>query len=155
MYGLQHKRPMNMKEQGERELNKGEKQFSKGAWHYDECYIAVLVHYLHYCILVLFSKPEEKQVLGLHQPMGSPIGSGDAYDCSKEQLLTYPYPFTPAAFPPFLKSDLYNVSVWRRPYLCESGVLFEEGYFNFRECSKADEQEVNVLSLMYMVFRLL
>lgn len=89
MYGLQHKRPMNLKEIGEREVMRGDKKFATGSWHYDECYIAVIIHYLHYCLLVLFSQPEEKQVLGLHQPMGSPIGSQDAFDCSQEKLLTY------------------------------------------------------------------
>lgn len=89
MYGVQHRRSRNVRELGEREVARGDKKFATGSWHYDECYIAVCIHYLHYCILVLFSKPEEKQVLGLHQPMGSPAGSGDQYDCTYMTNLTY------------------------------------------------------------------
>jgi len=131
-YGLQRSKPVDYKEVGEREEMRGDKKRGNGQWHFDECFAAVCMHYLHYCVLVLVGDPANKEVRGMHQPMGSTRGSGDEFDCGSFRNLSYPYPFTPVAFPPFLQSDTWQVSVWKRPFICPYGSeLFDEGYFNF------------------------
>lgn len=72
MYGLQHARPLNVLEAGEREEHRGDKRSGRGSWYYDECFTAMMMHYTHYIVLVLFSSPASFQVFGLHQPIGSP-----------------------------------------------------------------------------------
>mmetsp|Transcript_2416 Transcript_2416/g.4756 ORF Transcript_2416/g.4756 Transcript_2416/m.4756 type:complete len:621 (+) Transcript_2416:178-2040(+) len=138
-YGIQHGRPVNIKEQGEREIMRGDKKAGYGRWYLDEVYLAMCMHFAHYCILVVFTNPGTKQVLGLHQPMGSPPGSGDMYDCAQFRNLSYPYPFTPHAFPG-LKGDIYEVSVWKRPYICPGGEMLDERYMDFT-CPEALRQD--------------
>jgi hypothetical protein len=139
-YGVNHAKPINLLEQGEREERKGSKKFGQGRWYYDEIVLAVLIHYIFYALLVAFANPKDYQVYGLHQEMGSLPGSGDEFDCSQTREVTYPYPFTPAAFPAFLQSNWFqNVTVSKRPYLCPNLNLFDEGYFDFH-CEKARNQ---------------
>lgn len=139
-YGINHSKPKNMLEIGEREERKGSKKFGKGRWYYDEIVLAVLIHYAFYMSLVLFANPQTYQVYGLHQEIGSHPGSGDEFDCAQTREVTYPYPFTPAAFPWFLQRDWFqNVTVSKRPYICPNLELFDEGYFDFH-CEKARNQ---------------
>jgi len=139
-YGINRSRPKNVLEIGEREERKGSKMFGRGRWYYDEIVLAVIIHYVFYCSLVLFAHPETYQVYGLHQEVGSPPGSGDEFDCLQTREVTYPYPFTPAAFPWFLQRDWFqNVTVTKRPYICPNLEMFDEGYFDFH-CDKARNQ---------------
>jgi len=140
MYGFQHARPVNIKELGEREERRGDKKSGRGRWYIDEVYVAMCMHYLHYAMLVVVGDPGNKQVLGLHQPMGAPIGSGTEYDCDQFRNLSYPYPFTPAAFWPFEGDMFESVTVWKRPYVCPGGELMDERYIGFT-CPKAQSQE--------------
>lgn len=140
-YGLQHSHPINTKEIGEREEKRGDKKSGAGKWYYDECYLAMCIHYLHYCVLVVFANPASFQILGVHQPMGSAPGSGDEYDCAQTRNLTYPYPATEGAFFPFDQMVLFpDVSVWKRPYLCPGGEMLDEAYFDFN-CEAARNQK--------------
>jgi len=138
-YGLQRSRPVDTKEVGEREEMRGDKRSGKGKWYLDEVYLAVCMHYLHYAILVIIADPGSKQVLGLHQPMGSPGGTGDEFDCMQQTSLTYPYPFTEGAFPSFLKGPLPNVTVSKRDYVCPYGENMDEPYLDFN-CSNGRNQ---------------
>ena len=140
-YGLQHRKPRNYLEEGEREVHKGNQKFGRGRWYYDTAFLAVILHFTHYMVLVLVMDPTSVRALGLHQDQGSSAGSWDGFNCDQTRNLTYPYPFTPAAFPPFLQSEIFpNVEVWKRPYLCPNGEShFDEGTFGF-ECEEAKEQ---------------
>lgn len=147
-YGLQHNRPHNYLEKGEREIRRGDKNKGSGRWYWDEAFLAVCIHYLHYMILVVVANPKDLQVLGLHQEQGNLVGdnlnlnlntsqcdnwnpNADRYRCDFVDCLTYPYPFTPTgAFWPFkakyipsLIQDLgfsgfSDVTVWKRPMIC-------------------------------------
>lgn len=159
VYGLQHRggsSAKNMRDEGEIEIVRGAKNRGKGQWHYDEIMICICLHFTFYALLLLFAEPKKLQVLGLHQTMGSPPGSQDGYDCAQVHNLSYrefffavlrwflsflclAYPFTPAAIPWFLKSDLWEVTVWKRPYVCEDGYLLDEGYMDY-SCEKARQQ---------------
>mmetsp|Transcript_2906 Transcript_2906/g.4173 ORF Transcript_2906/g.4173 Transcript_2906/m.4173 type:complete len:601 (-) Transcript_2906:1140-2942(-) len=140
IYGFLHRRPTDVREVGERERGRDDKRSGRGRWYYDEAYLAMLIHFGHYMILILVANPQTYQVLGLHQPMGSAPGSTDGYACDQTRNISYPYPFTPSAWPPFLQTDLLpEISVWKRPYLCENELLLDEGVFGF-ECAKAKEQ---------------
>ena len=138
-YGLQHNHPTNYLEHGERQENRGDKKSGAGKWYYDEAFAAVCVHYIHYAILVVFANPQDTQVLGMHQPQGSAPGSGDAFDCAQTRNLTYPYPFTPNGFPGMQRDWFPDVEVWKRPYLCEGGVLMDEGVQDYH-CPMAQAQ---------------
>jgi hypothetical protein len=145
-YGLQHNRPVNYLEHGERELRKGHKRSGKGRWYYDEAFIGVCIHYIHYMLLAVFSNPKDLQVLGLHQEQGDYVANptsdpkrcdnfnpnADPNKCDYINCLTYPYPFTPTgAFWPFVRENLPafvteltgfaglpDVTVWKRPMIC-------------------------------------
>lgn len=140
-YGVNHSwRPVNVLEQGQREERKGSKKWGKGKWYVDEIVLAVLIHFTFYMTLVVFAHPETYQVYGLHQQLGSMPGSGDGWECDQTREVTYPYPFTPAAFPSFLRADWFqNVTVKKRPYLCPDLSMFDEGYYNF-DCEMARNQ---------------
>ena len=141
-HGVNRARPMNLLEDGEREEHKGNKKFGSGKWYYDEIVMGVLVHYVHYTLLVVFANPQTYQVFGLHQTMGSsPGGSADdPFDCTQTRNVTYPYPFTSRGFPKFLALDVFPpVTVWKRPYLCPGGEMLDEGIFDFT-CPKAASQ---------------
>ena len=150
-YGVNHSRPVNVLEQGERETRKGSKKFGNGRWYIDEIVLAVLVHFIFYSLLVVFANPSTYQVYGLHQELGSLRGSVDEFDCAQTREVTYPYPFTPAAFPPFLRRDWFqNVTVSKRPYICPNLELFDEGYFDFH-CKQAQNQTLHPGQRFYWI----
>jgi len=153
-YGLQHNRPVNYLEHGERETRRGDKRSGRGRWYIDEAFVAVCMHFSHYMLLVLFSHPDQLQVLGLHQDQGyapAPNRTRDEdYGCDYMRNLTYPYPFTDGAFWPFTVSALPEairpahalpaVTVWKRPYICPYGSqLFDEKVVDF-SCEMARKQ---------------
>ncbi|KAH9260575.1 hypothetical protein BASA81_001042 [Batrachochytrium salamandrivorans] len=149
-YGVNHARAHNLLEQGQREQFKGNRQFGKGKWYYDEIVLAVLVHFTFYCLLVVFANPNTYQVYGLHQELGS-LDPHHLLACQQNRSVTYPYPLTPAAVPSFLQSTLFqNVTVTKRPYLCPDLSMFDEGYFNFN-CSKAQNQVLNPGDKFYWI----
>ena len=153
-----------MLQAGEIEVKRGVKRRGKGKWYYDEVVLAVLIHYLHYMTLVIFANPRDKQVLGLHQPQGSAVDSGDAFDCGQLKNISYrnrclfclyanlkffsAYPFTSVAFPSFLRRNLWEVTVWRRPFICEHLELFDEQYLDLH-CPKAEAQKVNIITKLF------
>lgn len=145
-YGIQHAKPINYLEHGEREAKRGDKRHGAGRWYYDEAFLAVCIHYLHYMVLVVVTNPGSLQVLGMHQEQGNfvafPVENGtrcdnfnpnaDANACDFVNCLNYPYPFTPkGAFWPFVRENipsvvteltgfygLPEVQVWKRPMIC-------------------------------------
>uniref|UniRef100_A0A7S3PGC2 Uncharacterized protein n=1 Tax=Aplanochytrium stocchinoi TaxID=215587 RepID=A0A7S3PGC2_9STRA len=85
--------------------------------------------------------------------MGSPPGSNDEWACDQMHNLTYPYPFTPGfrqfetmlslpngTIPSVFASGFEDVTVWKRPYLCENEILLDEGVFGY-QCEKAQQQK--------------
>jgi len=153
LYGIMRCNPTNLIEEGEREEKRGSKKFGRGRWYKDEIFIAVLVHFLHYMGLVLLANPATFQVQGLHQTMGSPPGSNDTWACDQMHNLTYPYPFTAGfkqfesmlslaegTIPESLTNGFADVTVWKRPYLCEDEILLDEGTFGY-SCEKARQQK--------------
>ena len=54
-------------------MRKGDKKSGDGHWYYDEAFIAVVMHYLHYMLEVVFSNPKNIQVLGMHQEQGDKV----------------------------------------------------------------------------------
>ena len=156
-YGVMHNRPVNYLEHGERELRRGHKKHGTGRWYYDECFLAVCLHYVHYMVLVVFAAPSKWQVLGMHQEQGFAPDAKNLNDedrgCEFRRSLTYPYPFTEGAFWPFRVEVLEqlglpvpsflpfpSVTVSKRPYVCPNGKqLWDEPYVDFN-CEMARKQ---------------
>lgn len=157
-YGLMHSpRPVNYLEKGEREIRRGAKRHGAGRWYYDETYIAVLMHYIHYMVLVVTVDPTKIQALGMHQEQGFAPNPANTRDedrgCDFMRNLTYPYPFTEGAFWPFRVEVIEQlglpvpsflpfpaVTVWKRPYLCPNGAqLFDEKIIGY-DCPMAKAQ---------------
>ena len=139
--GLLRAAPHDVRKEGEKKEK--ETKSGKGSWHYDECFLAMMLHFTHYIVLVIAMNPAKMQVYGLHQPMGSAPGSSDAYSCDQTRNLTYPYPLTPA-FAKIVRqlsgglihqreddAPFQDVTVWKRPYLCPGGEMMDEPVQSF------------------------
>lgn len=42
-----------------------------GTWHVDECWLAIMLHFTFYIVIVLTSEPENIRATGLHQPIAA------------------------------------------------------------------------------------
>lgn len=72
LYGILRARPSNLREIGEREVNRDAKKLGPGAWYIDEVYVSVMFHYLFYICIIIFSNPETVRATGLHQHVAPP-----------------------------------------------------------------------------------
>ena len=159
-YGLMHNHPVNYLEQGERELRRGHKMRGAGKWYVNEVMVGVVVHFVHYMVLVLVADPSKVQAIGMHQEQGFPPSAtnndDEARGCQFQRNLTYPYPFTDGAFWPFRVEvldqlglpkpwflPLPTVEVTKRPYICPYGKqLFDEKIISFNTGNAAAQKWV-------------
>jgi len=72
MWGLMRATPTHAVEEGQKEIRRGKKKRGLGTWHVDECWLAVMFHYIFYILIVTTSHPETIRATGLHQPVASP-----------------------------------------------------------------------------------
>ena len=78
LYALLRAHPVKLKEEGQREVTRGSRKRGPGRWHVDEVFLAVLVHYIFYSVLVVVADPGDVRATGLHQsiaPPGCPHGT--------------------------------------------------------------------------------
>jgi len=89
MYGLSKRVPLDMKEKGEREVHLGHKKRGSGYWHVDEVFVAVLIHYAFYFMVVTFADPAVIRSVGVRQEVGTM--AHPVFNCNITTALTYPY----------------------------------------------------------------
>eukprot|EP00948_MAST-09A_sp_MAST-9A-sp1_P004168 g4168.t1 len=128
LHGLQRCRPRDVREKGEREIQRGYMQQGPGSWHVDEISLAVLYHFLHYVVLVFTVDPGKQVSIGLRQPIAF-----SKVNCTLTQTITYPYS---------LSMIMDDVSVSKNPYLCANN--FDEGYFDFSCLGKGDNKNYGI-----------
>jgi hypothetical protein len=73
LWGIFRAQPVNLREDGEREERRSAKRRGPGKWHVDECFVAVVFHYVFYMLLVVGADPTTVRATGLHQPI-APVG---------------------------------------------------------------------------------
>jgi hypothetical protein len=71
MWGLMRATPTHAFEVGQQEIKRGKKRRGPGTWHVDECWAAVMLHYIFYILIVTTSNPEAIRATGLHQPVAT------------------------------------------------------------------------------------
>jgi len=77
LWGVLRAAPRDMVEHGEREMRREVKRSGPGAWHVDEAFLAMLLHFGFYIGLVLCADPAAVRATGLHQEL-APLGCHSA-----------------------------------------------------------------------------
>ena len=75
IWGLLHTLPTDVRDQGQRQVRRADKADGVGQWHYDECFLAICIHFVSFILLALFSDAEHTTSVGRHQTLGPSIGA--------------------------------------------------------------------------------